>query len=342
MKPFFSVIIPTYKRPQTLAYSIQSVLNQRFDDFELLVLDDVSQDETENVVSCFRNKRLKYIKNNNNLGYARNLMKGMNMAKGKYLFLLGDDDFILKDNTFSQMYKELIKTKAGFAQTKLLFYDEDYTKPYLINRNVEGKIYFYPSREDILVTILPWHLGFVSGTILKRELIKKGDLIPDIWYVYFKAIFRCALNSGCIYFGNQYIIARVSKNENLSYMNLYKNKGFYYNKLFKIYHEFESSRARLDKEKKWYLDRIIKGLMGTKYYTSNTNIIGLAKGVVDNDNRYLYNFNFWFNVAVSLLTPKFVFSFFRKIYVKGNQRKINVLLKNVQVQKHITKLRFDT
>jgi glycosyltransferase involved in cell wall biosynthesis len=65
-----SVVLPTYNRADTLKRSIQSVLSQSFTDFELIVVDDASRDESAEVVASFDDSRIKYVRNEFNLGGA--------------------------------------------------------------------------------------------------------------------------------------------------------------------------------------------------------------------------------------------------------------------------------
>jgi len=59
--PFFSIIIPTYNRSEKLKNTITSVLNQTFEDFELLIMDDGSTDDTEDIVNSFNDSRIIYL-----------------------------------------------------------------------------------------------------------------------------------------------------------------------------------------------------------------------------------------------------------------------------------------
>jgi glycosyltransferase involved in cell wall biosynthesis len=95
---FFSIIITTFNRENLLPIAIKSVLNQNFIDFELIVIDDASSDNTEFVVQKFQDPRVKYFKNKRNLykGGARN--KGIELAKGNYICFLDDDDYYLSNH----------------------------------------------------------------------------------------------------------------------------------------------------------------------------------------------------------------------------------------------------
>jgi glycosyltransferase involved in cell wall biosynthesis len=89
--PLFSIIIPTYNRGGYIAHTIESVLTQICPDFEVIVVDDGSTDNTAEVLRSIEDHRLKYYKKQNGeRGAARNY--GMCRAKGRYLTFLDSDD----------------------------------------------------------------------------------------------------------------------------------------------------------------------------------------------------------------------------------------------------------
>lgn len=91
-KPKVSVIIPTHNRSELLLNSVLSVLKQTFDNYEIIIIDDHSVDDTKNVVNNIGDKRIRYFKNDGKNGpsVARNL--GIKNAAGKYIAFLDDDD----------------------------------------------------------------------------------------------------------------------------------------------------------------------------------------------------------------------------------------------------------
>lgn len=93
--PTLSICIPTYCGANFLGATIESVLNQDFTDYELLIIDDNSLDQTEKIVSLYPDKRIRYIKNSENLGPEGNWNKCLIEAKGKYFKLLPHDDMLL-------------------------------------------------------------------------------------------------------------------------------------------------------------------------------------------------------------------------------------------------------
>ena len=83
--PFFSIIMATYNRGHCISRAIDSVLAQSFKEWELIIVDDGSSDNTEEIVKKYNDKRIKYIKLSKNSGVnvARN--RGYKEAKGEYL-----------------------------------------------------------------------------------------------------------------------------------------------------------------------------------------------------------------------------------------------------------------
>ena len=88
-----SVILPTYNRAQLVLESIYSVLNQTYSDLELIIIDDQSKDNTDEVVGKYlSDPRVSYYKNPSNLGLVGNFNRALELAGGDYIkFLLADD-----------------------------------------------------------------------------------------------------------------------------------------------------------------------------------------------------------------------------------------------------------
>ena len=96
-KLFFSVIIPTFNRASLIGITVNSVINQKFDNWELIIVDDGSTDNTSEIISSFSDDRIRYIKTENReRGAARNT--GIFNAKGKYIAFLDSDDYFLPDH----------------------------------------------------------------------------------------------------------------------------------------------------------------------------------------------------------------------------------------------------
>ena len=105
--PKVSVLMPVYKtNPQYLKEALQSVLNQTFTDFELLILDDCPEDDREAVVKSFKDQRIQYLKNDKNIGITPTRNKLIELARGEYLAVMDHDDIALPER-FSEQVKVL-------------------------------------------------------------------------------------------------------------------------------------------------------------------------------------------------------------------------------------------
>lgn len=92
--PKVSVCIPTYNRANLLPYAVNSVLSQTYTDFELIICDDGSKDNTAEVVSKWDDPRIRYIRQPVNGGRSRNMRSGFEAATGDYFIKFDDDDAI--------------------------------------------------------------------------------------------------------------------------------------------------------------------------------------------------------------------------------------------------------
>ncbi|MBP0000442.1 MAG: glycosyltransferase family 2 protein [Cyanobacteria bacterium SID2] len=90
--PKVSVCIPTYNRAHYLTYSVNSVLAQTYTDFELIICDDASSDNTPDVVKQWDDPRIRYIRHPQNIRRSRNMRSGFEAATGEYFIKFDDDD----------------------------------------------------------------------------------------------------------------------------------------------------------------------------------------------------------------------------------------------------------
>ncbi|MFH1458888.1 MAG: glycosyltransferase family 2 protein [Candidatus Omnitrophota bacterium] len=90
--PAVSIILPTYNRAQTLPRAIKSVLKQTFTDFELIIIDDASTDNTQSILAQFNEPRIKRIRLKNNYGTSGARNCGIMHSKGRYLAFIDSDD----------------------------------------------------------------------------------------------------------------------------------------------------------------------------------------------------------------------------------------------------------
>ncbi|MBO0721829.1 MAG: glycosyltransferase [Blastocatellia bacterium] len=102
MYPQVSFIIPCYKLAHFLAACVNSILAQTYLDFEVLILDDCSPDNTAEVAAGFKDPRVRYLRNEVNLGHIRNYNKGIELARGSYIWLISADDSLRSQNVLQK------------------------------------------------------------------------------------------------------------------------------------------------------------------------------------------------------------------------------------------------
>lgn len=105
--PLFSVIVPTYNRANLLKKAVQSVLDQTFQDWELIIVDDGSTDGTTDTIKGFSDSRIRYIfQEHQERSTARNL--GITHALGRYICFMDDDDYLL-NNHLQVFYEKILE-----------------------------------------------------------------------------------------------------------------------------------------------------------------------------------------------------------------------------------------
>jgi glycosyltransferase involved in cell wall biosynthesis len=270
--PKISVLIPTYNYARYLDQAIQSVLNQTFTDFELIIVDDNSSDNTNTVMQKYlADKRISYYKNPTNLGLPGNWNKCLSLAKGKYLkFLMADDKFhpqlLEKFTAIFDRYpnvsvvtsnKALIDTRDAIT--------ERYNQPYQFLHQGEKIIY------ESLKTMN--FIGEPTTVMIRRENMRLGNFnteycwIPD-WDMWLRHLS----------IGDCYIIPEV-----LSYFRQHTEQATVYlnKKLHNLFEEYTFFK-KIQKTNPYNIDlskidiaKILK-FKSYRYFRSSTK--GLIKG----------------------------------------------------------------
>lgn len=101
--PQTTILIPTYNCGKFISQTIKSILEQKYNDYELLIIDDGSTDDTEEIVAQFVDKRILYQKNEKNIGIVRTLNKGIQLSSGDYIARMDADDVMLGNRLNEQI-----------------------------------------------------------------------------------------------------------------------------------------------------------------------------------------------------------------------------------------------
>ena len=151
MCPIVSVIIPTCDRAHLLERAVKSVLDQSFDDYEVIVVDDHSRDDTLEVIERLRDKRVRCIARCQRGGGAAARNTGIEAASGEYLAFLDDDDAWHDRKLQSQIEVMQRRPEVGLVYT--------------------GAVHIHQHNGQIFKTVTPRYRGNIFQVLLERNVI---------------------------------------------------------------------------------------------------------------------------------------------------------------------------
>jgi len=134
--PLVTVAIPTFNSAHFLPDAVASIMRQGLDDFEILIVDNASEDNTEDVVRSFANPRVRYIRNSSNLGSCENGNRCLVNSRGRYIKFLCADDVLLDGILRKQLTVLQSQPKVALVTCNHLITD--------CNLNIEGLCVEFP------------------------------------------------------------------------------------------------------------------------------------------------------------------------------------------------------
>lgn len=187
--PSISILMPVYNCALYLAEAIDSILNQTFTDFELIVLDDGSTDGSAEIAKSYNDSRIVYHCNEKNLGLANNLNVGLRMAKGKYIARMDGDDISLP---------ERLQTQFDYLESHP---DIDLCSCGLQMFGTEDTVWVRESNpEAVKITMMFYSPVLHASSVWRREAFEKHNLYYDQnafpaedYDLWARAIFHCRM-----------------------------------------------------------------------------------------------------------------------------------------------------
>jgi glycosyltransferase involved in cell wall biosynthesis len=170
-QPDFSVVIPTYNHAHFLGKCLQSVLNQTFQNWEAIVVNNFSQDNTIVVVESFKDPRIRLVNFRNNGIIAASRNQGIKLAQGDYIAFLDSDDWWYP--------KKLEVAKRYFPESDIVYHDLDtYTpKGKRLLKKIRGRHLKKPIFVDLMINGNPMANSSVA---VKKQIVQQvGGLSED-------------------------------------------------------------------------------------------------------------------------------------------------------------------
>lgn len=172
--PAISVVMPVYNASQFLKLAIDSILGQTYTDFELIIINDGSTDDTDAIINSYTDKRIKYHINSVNLGIVQTLNKGIDLALGKYLARMDADDIALPERFEKQHQLMDQNPEIAVCGSQAFNINDSGIKT--------GNNNFPVSDKEIKAQLL-FHNTFIHPTtFFQTEVIKKYKYHPTYQY----------------------------------------------------------------------------------------------------------------------------------------------------------------
>ncbi|KJD32087.1 hypothetical protein PK35_11660 [Tamlana nanhaiensis] len=298
---FFSVIIPLYNKEKYIEATLNSVLNQEFKDFEIIIFDDGSTDDSLKQVEAFSDSRILIIKEiNQGVSAARN--KSIELAKGKYIALLDADD-IWEPNHLTELHKLItLFPEAGlYCNNYRVFYNSAVSRPAKFNfQYAANGVLVNDFFKASIINCVAWtsSVCFAKNTFteiggFKPHLKTSQDL--DLW-IRFALKHQVAFNPKITMSYKQYVSNSLSKNE--SHYNEIR-----YN-FISSFSEFEKTNTSL----KLYLDI-------NRYAVSLRALINNNKPLYKKLKQEIDFKNLNFKQKILINTPKVVLKLLKKLQI---------------------------
>ena len=181
--PEITVLMPVYNDEKFVRFSIESILNQTFNNFEFIIINDASSDDTLKILEEYQDSRIKIVNNDINLRVPRSLNKGLSIARGKYIARIDSDDISVKERLEKQYLFLENNREFGLVGSYTEVIDENGKSIEFWNEYSEPEYIFY--------TLSFWNCLVTSSVMFEKDLaIKLGGFDPDydrtedyeLWY----------------------------------------------------------------------------------------------------------------------------------------------------------------
>ncbi len=170
--PKVSVIIPTYNRAHLIGRAIQSVLDQTYQNFEIIVVDDASTDETEELVKSFSDNRINYVRHQKNKGGSAARNTGIRAAKGEFIAFFDSDDEWLVEKLKKQIDKfRMSSKKVGVIYCGHCIVGEE-------TQEVVDEVIF-SLRGNVFLNLLKMCITPGSSLVVRRYCFRKAGFFDE-------------------------------------------------------------------------------------------------------------------------------------------------------------------
>jgi glycosyltransferase involved in cell wall biosynthesis len=172
-----TVLLPVYNGGQYLKQAIQSILDQSYLHFEFLIINDGSNDESEQIINCFTDKRIRLINNPSNIGLVNTLNKGLQLSKGVFIARMDADDISCKFRLQKQLEFMTNNTEIDIIGCHIALINQD-------NEIIGNR--FYSVNHDLIKMDSLFHCPLPHpGIMLRKNSFLERNLFYNANYRYY-------------------------------------------------------------------------------------------------------------------------------------------------------------
>ena len=327
--PYISVCIPVYNMENYIEKNLLSIINQSFQDFEIIIVNDASQDNTENIIKRFQttDKRIKLLSHSKQLGTYHSRFDAIYNSKSKYTLLMDPDDMYLNENLFKKLYDYNIKynlditeflvlqqiegnNEIFFSKTQFGNHSHNFNKKIIYQPELSKLLYHFPNSNEYSRTIC----RNIWNKMIRNDLfIKASKYIGNDYYNEYMIIgddmlmnivtYQFANNFSNIKLpGYLYILRKVSVSHGRSdELKEIRAKNFicYFQKFFKYIKDYQKDINILYNEIK-NLNRQLSTIKRNNMTECKSIILDLFNNILSEKNisiqfqLYLYQLSFYY------------------------------------------------
>lgn len=168
-----SVLMSAYNAERFIKYAIESILSQTYQDFEFIIVNDGSTDNTDSIITTYNDSRIVYIKNPKNLGLIASLNKGLKIAKGDYIARMDADDIALP-NRFKLQLETFAKNPHAIVVGSEYYLLSGNKKSYIKNNN----------DSDYNKAVLFFSPCFCHPTVMMKNVFNEKNIFYDSEFIH--------------------------------------------------------------------------------------------------------------------------------------------------------------
>src|SRR3990167_7911501 len=311
-----SILIPTYNGSQTITRALQSILSQNFSDYEIIICDDGSTDNTVEIIKSFQDQRIKFFEFTQNVGYAKNLQRCFEKAFGDIIFLFSQDDILAQGALHKTYNAFLLADDIGAVTRPYFWFDQDIKKPVRavlpLDKNQNTIVSIFDSAK--IFNQVMWSSGQLSGLALKREFLKipVGDesrttgVRDECFTAHIYPFLDIFKNHQCVFLNDYTVAVSIPTSQSRTHAEIYDISPT--ESWMKMYRAL-LAEEKFKKPRAWGINQMAKNYVGLvqirnycKYRYTLREIWLMIKYRWQN----LFSPQFWFFSLLCVLMPRFI------------------------------------